>query len=73
MDDVIAMVLRVGEIFKEAGNLPAVVENYEHFIKGLRRFTMVPLGGVVVRERNARTRDLAPLIVRSAPWRYSMP
>jgi hypothetical protein len=72
MDDVIAMVLRVGEIFKEAGNLPAVVENYEHFIKGLRRFTMVPLGGVITREKVARSRDCAELIVRGAPWRYSI-
>ena len=37
------MVLRVGDKFKAIGDKDAVIANYEHFIKGLRRFTMVPL------------------------------
>jgi len=46
-DDVIDMVLRVGDKFKSIGNLDEAIAVYEHFIKHLERFIMVPLARIV--------------------------
>jgi hypothetical protein len=46
-DDVIDMVLRVGDKFKSIGNLDEAIAVYEHFIKKLKRYIMVPLSRVV--------------------------
>ena len=46
-DDVIDMVLRVGDKFKSIGNLDETIAVHEHFIKKLKRHVMVPLSRVV--------------------------
>ena len=55
MDDAfIEKVLRVGGMLREIGNVEDAFACYEHFIKELRQFTMVPLGVAVADEGTAR-------------------
>jgi hypothetical protein len=62
-----AMVLRAGQLLKDAGHDEAATEIYETFIAGLERHVMAPL-----EPRAPAKDDLGLLLVRSNPARYTL-